>query len=156
MTLRRIAQATLCGIGLAVVSACDPGYEMHPEGVLLNANHTWSASLVGVTLVGRPLGGLIGETWLSSEFRATNNTDTDFQIDEAVLLVGGQSVSMKRDGVNPSYWAVPAGRKDVPVLVTWDFQDAAPRVLGSECTIMITAHRGDEQGQLTVKYVRMH
>jgi hypothetical protein len=127
MRPRQVAHASLWGIGFVVMSACD-----------------------------HPLGGLIGETWLSNEFRVTNNTDTDFQIDEAVLLVGGQSIPMKRDDVDPSYWFVPAGGKDEHVLVTWDFADPAPRVLGSECVIVITAHRGVERGKLTVKYTRTH
>ena len=62
--------------------------------------------------MGRPLGGLIGETWLTNEFRATNQTDTDFQIDAALLLVGERSIPMKREQVDPAYWVVPAGAKD--------------------------------------------
>jgi hypothetical protein len=103
MNFRQIVRALLCGIACVVTSGCDPGYEMRPEGVLLDVNGRWSGSLVGVTLVGHPLGGLIGETWLSNEFRVTNNTDTDLQIDEAVLLIGGRSIPMKREGVDPAY-----------------------------------------------------
>jgi hypothetical protein len=124
---------------------------MRHEGISL-IDWRWSTSLVGVTLVGHPLGGLIGETWLDNEFRASNDTDTDFHIDEvSYWWVAG--LSMKREGVDPNYWVVPARTKNEPILLTWDFSSPAPKVLGAECTIVISAHRGDERGKLTVKYV---
>jgi hypothetical protein len=99
--LKKLLSLVVCVIACVTTTGCDPGYRMRPEGVSL-VDGTWSASLVGVTLVGRPLGGLIGETWLDNEFHASNDTDADFHIDEAELLVGGRSTPMKREGVDPN------------------------------------------------------
>ena len=145
----------LAFVALALVLGCDPGYEFRPDGVKLDDKGRWKASVAGVQLTGRNLMGLIGETWLSDEFRATNDSSEEFTIDDAVLIVDGKQMPMKRVGVDPRWWMVPPKTKDKPVMVSWDFGNAtAPKVLGQECTIVIHAHRGTLHDRLVTRYLR--
>ena len=82
--MRRVGLAATCCMVVGALG-CDPGVNYRPKNWAPVDGYHWQATIEGVCIAMRPIGGLVGETWLDPDIVVTNGSRSVVNIEAARL-----------------------------------------------------------------------
>jgi hypothetical protein len=115
--------------------------------------HYWRIVVGGVQLTMRPIGGLIGETWLHPDIEAENQTAVAVAIESAALQCG--HASYPADSTLGSGAKGPLAPGETRRLdLEWRFQMPIGDVLHPPVSILLTLRVGDTTQAVVIPMTR--
>ena len=132
---------------------CDPGVHYRPrDWTQVDAAH-WRTVAGGVSLTMRPIGGLIGETWLLPDIEAKNKSAVAVTIDGATLLCDRVSYPVDTVGGSGSKSVIAAGETR-KLDLQWHFQRPIGDVLRPPVSILLTLRVGEDAQAVVIPMTR--
>lgn len=143
-------------IGLATPCVgCDPGIHYTPrDWTRVDAAH-WRTDVEGLSLTMRPMGGLVGETWLHPDIEAQNRTATPVTIENARLVCGGRSYPPDTVGWWGPRSSLAPGDSD-RLDLRWSFQKPIHQVLIPPVSLSLTLRLGSATRTVLIPMSRFH
>ncbi len=148
LTVTRAVLLVFVGVSVAaLLCGCDPGVHYRPAGWSAVDEFHWKARSDGLTLVTRPIGGLIGETWLHPEIEAVNETDDSIAVSYAKLTCNG--VQYTADSVGFGRPGKSLGARDTADLwLEWNLKQSIGEVLREPVSITIALLKGGHAAEV--------
>jgi hypothetical protein len=147
-------------LGLLVVTAalllvgCDPGIYLKPVDCRRVSDFEWSTETRGVEIrIGR-LGGLIGETWASPEFRVINNTSEQVVIEAADLTSQGMTYPGTFCGTGEASCRSAGPGLTSRVTINWKWSKPITNIYGRDAVITLHLMIGQTMETVRIKYER--
>ena len=137
-------------VGLAfLATACDPGYRLRPVAWTEQPGPRWTNDFGEFSLRMRPVGGLVGESWLSPTFEVFANV-------ESVTLKGATLQTAKGSflgTVDSRNSVAPPGGGTLSV--QWDFGGThlAPQILDQRAYITLDVNVGSRPQTVRIEFV---
>lgn len=139
---------------LAVPSiGCDPGVHYRPRAWTQVDDFHWRTVVGGVSLTMRPIGGLIGETWLYPDIEAKNQTAVAVTIESATLQCGHVSYPADSVGLSGTKNLLAPGEAR-KLGLRWRFEKPIGHVLNPPVSILLTLRVGDDTQAVAIPLTR--
>jgi len=134
---------------------CDPGVHYRPrDWTQVDAVH-WRTDVGGVSLTMRPIGGLIGETWLDPDIEIQNLTSVAVTMVSATLGCGRASYPADTVGLSGTrdYLSPGEARK---LNLHWRFQRPIGEVLHTPVSMSLELTVGNATRSVAVPMTRFY
>lgn len=136
-----------------LLTACDPGYDMHPIGMeKIGTQEQWNSKFDGFELRVNKIGGLIGEWWMSLYVMIT--TESKPVTIESVELQTPRGIYPAE--INNGLKIIPAFSNSEKIYISWHFKDQTPAVeiMGDSSRIIFHMKVGNEKKTVEIEYKR--
>ena len=150
--LRRSTKLIVAATALVLLCVCcDPGYRLKPVGWSAVDAMTWTKDFGDFKLRTKGIGGLIGEWWFEPALEVVYNSKP--------IAVQSAEVHTARGTFTGEIYdkrPIPPGNGGYHLPVSWtlDQKEAASRILGARCEILLNMKVGEENRELHIEYQR--